>query len=219
MSAYFVTATGTGIGKTFATCALVHAARAAKKHVAALKPVISGYGLGFEDSAAIIEALGGDVALDAISPWRFEAALSPDMAAELEGRQLTLDEVVAWSGQQIEQNELTFVEGVGGVMVPLNAQHTVRDWIAALDIPAILVTGSYLGSLSHTLTAYGALQQVGVSVKAVIVSESCETSVPLAATERSLRAHIGAKPLLVTQPLVSSYHEAHAIHALLKELA
>ena len=42
-------------------------------------------------------------------------------------------------------------------MVPLDDTHTVLDWIAAVDAPVLLVTGSYLGSLSHTLTALGML--------------------------------------------------------------
>ena len=67
---------------------------------------------------------------------------------------------------------MTLIEGIGGVMAPLDARHTVLDWIAALGAPALLVVGSYLGTLSHSLTAAAALRQRGVALLGVVVSES-----------------------------------------------
>jgi dethiobiotin synthetase len=64
------------------------------------------------------------------------------------------------------------VEGIGGVMTPLNERETVLDWIVALDCPVLLVAGSYLGTLSHTLTAIAAMRARGIAPTAVIVSES-----------------------------------------------
>jgi dethiobiotin synthetase len=75
---------------------------------------------------------------------------------------------------------------VGGVMVPLDAEHTVLDWIAALAAPALLVVGSYLGTLSHSLTALAALQQRGVAVAGIVVSESQHQPVPAAETMATL---------------------------------
>lgn len=77
MTAYFVTGTGTGVGKTFTTCALLHAAHGRMK---GYKPVISGFGVGDCDTTHIIEAQGSGT-IEEISPWRFAAPLSPDMAA------------------------------------------------------------------------------------------------------------------------------------------
>ena len=73
---------------------------------------------------------------------------------------------------------MMLVEGVGGAMVPLDAKHTVRDWIAALGLPALLTTGSYLGTISHTLTAAEALLSRGVDIAAIVVSESEISPVP-----------------------------------------
>ena len=81
------------------------------------------------------------------------------------------------------------VEGVGGSMVPLDEKRHVLDWLKALDIPALLVAGSYLGTLSHTLTALTALQQHNIPVRAVIVSES-EEGVSLEATADELANRI-----------------------------
>ncbi|MCX8017743.1 MAG: hypothetical protein N2690_07600 [Rhodocyclaceae bacterium] len=73
----------------------------------------------------------------------------------------------------------------------------VRDWIAALEIPCLLVGGSYLGALSHTLSALAALREVGVRPARVVVNESAGSTVSLADTLASLTPHLGGLPLAV----------------------
>ena len=160
MSAYFVTSTGTDIGKTFVTAGLVRHWRQARKPVTALKPVVSGFDIAtsaISDPGVLLDALEEPVSVEAltrISPWQFAAPLSPDMAAAREGREIVFDELVAFCREALAKNDGTlFIEGVGGIMVPLDREHTVLDWAKALDVPLILVAGSYLGTISHTLTA------------------------------------------------------------------
>ena len=145
------------------------------------------------DAGQLLAALGRESSpaeLDAIAPWRFAAALSPDMAAAREGRRIDFDELLAFSRRARDAaSRPSLIEGVGGVMVPLDARHTVRDWIAGCAMPCVVVAGSYLGSLSHTLTALAALDAVGADVTAIVVNESPESSVRLDATLESLSAH------------------------------
>ena len=177
MSTIFVTASGTEIGKTFVTCALIQQLRKQGYSVRALKPVATGVTsdtLDTSDSGILLSALGrpidaGQVA--AVSPWRFREPLSPDMAAEREGRCILFDELVAFCRAGAGE-DVTLIEGIGGVMVPLDPLHTVLDWIAALQAPALLVTGSYLGTLSHTLTAAGMLRARNVKLAGIVVNES-----------------------------------------------
>lgn len=206
MSAYFITATGTDIGKTFATCAL-----SAATGWPAYKPVISGFTGTDTDTHRLIDAMGqGKV--EEVSPWRFTAPLSPDMAAAREGRVLDYAALLDWCRARAQSPG--FIEGVGGVMVPLDDRHTTRDWMHALGLPVILVAGSYLGSISHTLSAVEVLNPL--SIRAILVSESAQSSVPLADTCATLARH--TRHLIVPQPRVSSWREATAIHALAKEL-
>ena len=104
MTALFVTATGTGIGKTLVTCLLARQLRAAGRRVRALKPVATGYTAARDsDSAQLLAALGEpitDANVAAISPWRFAAPLSPDMAAEREGRALDVGETRLVLGEE-----------------------------------------------------------------------------------------------------------------------
>lgn len=202
MSGFFVTATGTDIGKTFVTAGLVRLLRSRGIAVSALKPVLSGFSpdrAADSDAGVLLAALGEAVTpdrLDAISPWRFAAPLSPDMAAAREGRSLGFDELVAFCRERIAGAMGTvFVEGVGGVMVPLDERHTVRDWMMALGLPLVLVGGSYLGALSHTLTALEAITAAGLNVAALVVNETDDSSVPLGDCVASLQRFVGGVPI------------------------
>src|SRR5262245_46805694 len=159
MAAYFVTSTGTDIGKTFVTAGLIRYLRESSQPVAALKPVVSGYDSSVvetSDPAVLLSALGRQITaneIERIAPWRFRAPLSPDIAAAREGRTIDFDKLIAFSRAAIAAaTGPLFIEGVGGVMVPLDANRTVLDWMAALEIPLLLVVGGYLGTISHTLT-------------------------------------------------------------------
>lgn len=193
MTAYFVTSTGTDIGKTFVTAGLIRYLRGSGQTINALKPLVSGYDSSVvetSDPAVLLQALGRSVSADeiaAIAPWRFRAPLSPDMAAAREGRSVEFDKLVDFSRSAIEAaNGILFIEGVGGIMVPLDSEHTVLDWMAALDIPLVLVVGGYLGAISHTLTALDVLAQRKLKIAAIVVSESERGTVELDDTVASI---------------------------------
>lgn len=204
---YFITATGTDLGKTWLTAGIVADCRAHGVPVRALKPVMSGYDPNHpaDSDAAKIGAGSTAEAIAAISPWRFAAPLSPDLAAAREGRQIDFEQLVGWCRKEIEakgeRGGLLLIEGIGGVMVPLDGEHTVRDWIAALKLQTLLVCGTYLGALSHTLTALAALREVGVVPALIVVNESPDSGVAsvgvgLADTLTALAPHAGRVPLL-----------------------
>jgi dethiobiotin synthetase len=193
MSAYFVTSTGTDIGKTFVTAGLIRYLRNAGTTVAALKPIVSGYDSSVvetSDPAVLLKALGRPVAAEEIAriaPWRFRAPLAPDIAAAREGRSVDFEQLVAFSRQEIQGTTgMLFIEGVGGIMVPLNGKRTVLDWMAALNIPLLLVVGGYLGAISHTLTALDVLAQRKLKIAAIVVSESERGTVELDDTVASI---------------------------------
>lgn len=203
MTAYFVTSTGTDIGKTFVTAGLIARLREAGAAVDALKPVVSGYDSSVaptSDPAVLLKALGRPVTpeeIACIAPWRFRAPLSPDLAAAREGRSLDFDELIAFARAAIAKASGTmFIEGVGGIMVPIDAKRTVLDWMAALGIPLILVVGGYLGTLSHTLTALDVLAQRRLSIAAIVVSESERNPIALDETVASIARFAGTVPVV-----------------------
>ena len=205
MAAYVVTATGTGIGKTFVTAQLIRHLRAHGRPVDALKPVISGFDeadAAMSDTGVLLRALGRNVDAEEIarvSPWRFRAPLAPNMAAPREGRTLDVDAMVAFTRRAAAACDgVLLIEGVGGIMVPLDDRHTMLDWMGALGAPLILVAGSYLGAISHTLTAVEVLTRHDLKITALVISETPDSTVTLddtVATVKQFSPHIEVMPL------------------------
>lgn len=205
MTGYFVTATGTDIGKTYVSANLLRHWRREGLAVAALKPVMSGFDpahLGASDAGQLLLALDAPMdkgGLNLISPWRFAAPLSPDMAAAREGKVIPYDKLVdtcrSVAGMMPADGRL-IIEGVGGVLVPLDDRHTVMDWMKALGIPILLIAGSYLGTISHTLAALAAMKLHGLAPHAVIVNESAASPVPVAETIEVLARHAPGQRIL-----------------------
>lgn len=201
-SAFFVTGAGTDVGKTFVTARLIGHLRRRGGSVAALKPIVSGFdpaAPGGSDPILLLEALGRDVTAEEIakiSPWRFAAPLSPDMAAAAENRAIDVQGAIDFCRRAIAANDgVLLIEGVGGVMVPLDERHTVLDVMARLGLPLIFVGGSYLGAISHNLSALEILRLRGLHVGAVVICETPRSSVGLDASAATL-AHFTAAPLL-----------------------
>jgi dethiobiotin synthetase len=186
VTAIFITATGPDVGKTLVVAALIRHLRAMGHAVDAIKPIVSGYEpaqAAASDPGTLIAALGlpfSPESIERTSPWRFRAALSPDLAARIEGRNIDVDAVIAYCKAAIDRrSDILLIEGVGGIMEPLDQHRTVLDVMMALRLPLILVTGSYRGALSHTLTALDSLFRRDMSVLATIVSETAGSKVAL----------------------------------------
>lgn len=203
MRGLFITGTGTDIGKTFVSCAILRQLVEEGVPVAPRKPVISGFDpeqWEASDTGRLIRAAGLDrEALDRVSPFRFRDPLSPDMAARRAGRSLRLSHILQALQEREEPNAVHVVEGVGGVRVPVEDEagegHTVREWMAAQSLPIVLVTGSYLGTLSHTFTALDSLQAVGLHPAWLVVSDSPQPPVPVEETMQSLRKAVPGLPM------------------------
>jgi len=193
MTGVFITSTGTGIGKTFLTAGLVRYFRENSQSVEAYKPVISGFDPSApeaSDTGVILSALGRRATedeIDRISPWRFAAPLSPNMAAHKEGRTIDFQALVTYSRTCATSADVALIEGVGGIMVPLDDRHTVLDWMLELRLPTILVVGSYLGTISHTLSALDVLGRRELEVRAIVVDETADSSVAFEDTVATIK--------------------------------
>ena len=129
MASIFITASGTDVGKTFVAAGLIRYLRGQGEEIDAVKPIVSGFDparAGESDSGVLLRALGlplTDEEIEDISPWRFAAPLSPDMAARHEGKDIDFDQLVSFCETAIKEADGSLlVEGVGGVMVTAIAQ-------------------------------------------------------------------------------------------------
>ncbi|PKQ04325.1 MAG: dethiobiotin synthase [Alphaproteobacteria bacterium HGW-Alphaproteobacteria-11] len=202
MTAIFVTSSGTEIGKTYVSAMLTRELKAR-----AIKPLVSGFDettFPESDPAMLLAAMGEDVSFEnaaLVSRWRFKAALSPDMAAKRESRAIDFDALVDTCADAAARNDPLVIEGVGGLMVPLDAQHTVLDWMKALDarvgIAPLLVVGAYLGTISHTLTTLAVMRTENLLPRAIVVSEAAPGPVPVEETAETIARFSGGVPVRV----------------------
>lgn len=203
MKTLFVAGAGTDVGKTFVTAALARALIAAGATVAVFKPVASGYDPAHpeeSDAGRLLAALGREITPDAIHevcPLRFAEPLSPPAAARREGVTLRLGDLIAGCRSRIAaaDTDVLLIEGVGGLMSPLTDTATGLDLMLALKLPAILVGGTYLGGISHLLTAAEVLTARGLTMAAVVASESPPPAPDFAETVEDMRRFLEPAPL------------------------
>jgi dethiobiotin synthetase len=219
MTAVFITSTGTDIGKTFIACGLIRHLRDQDRTVDAIKPVVSGFlprNAATSDVGLLLAALGRPTTIaevERISPWRFKAPLSPNIAAKREERRIDFDSLVDFSKSVIEgATDVLLIEGVGGVMVPLDECHTVLDWMVALARPIVLVAGNYLGTISHTLTALEVLESRKLEVLCVVISER-ERSISVADNAHTI-ARLATRTEVLTVPRLArgSFNHPTFVH-------
>lgn len=203
MKALFITATGTGLGKTLITAALAHQIRQKGEEVRVLKPLVTGFDadeMTGSDPAILLRAAGqavDDKAIERLSPFRFAAPLAPLEAAAKEGRHLSFDKVLEFCRRTVAESSATLlIEGLGGAFVPLGGGRTIAELIAALDIPALVIGGSYVGCQSHMIATCRALEGAGVSCTAILVNRQPADGPPVAETAAALGPCCGALPIL-----------------------
>jgi dethiobiotin synthetase len=156
MKGVFVTGTDTGVGKTYAACALIHALRRAGERVFPMKPIAAGAELyqgrwANGDSLALMRAGEvADEALERVTPVLLREPMAPHIAAQREGRPISLDAVLA-ARSRVPPEDFLVVEGVGGFLVPLDERTDTSDLARAFALPVVLVVGMRLGCLNHAL--------------------------------------------------------------------
>jgi dethiobiotin synthetase len=172
----FVTGTGTGVGKTILSAALLAAIAATGEQVRAYKPVLTGLDerLAPDERDAwppdheLLAAAAGMAAED-VAPLRYGPAVSPHLAAQLASERIDPARLLAAARARAEGATL-IVEGVGGLLVPLTDDYTVCDLAAALRLPVLIAARSGLGTINHTLLTLHVARAAGLDVRAVVLT-------------------------------------------------
>ena len=205
-----ITGTDTGIGKTVIAGTIAAWFLSQGKHVGVLKPMASGCvhrreGLVSEDAEFLAHCADSSHPLDVIAPIRFAEPLAPAVAAQ------RLKEKIDWtpierSLQAIARDsDVLIVEGVGGIMVPMDDRHTMLDVATWLRLPAVVVARPNLGTINHTILTIEALRRANVDVAGVVINRYPAETAGLA-EETNPRAieKWGKIPVLCLVPEVKS---------------
>lgn len=198
----FVTGTDTGVGKTQIAAALAHLLSDRNLIVRPRKPVESGCQregdrLVAEDARTLQAAARTDEPLARICPYPMEPALSPERAAALSGKTLTLDDMQAACLEGVADTDFLLVEGAGGFYSPLASGALNVDLAVALSLPVLLVAADRLGAIGHTLMAVEAIRRRGLTLAGVVLNRLGPHGDPLMDNATDLSCWL-EQPVIVT---------------------
>ena len=170
---FFVTGTDTDIGKTIISACLTKLLNAVY-----WKPIQTGLNCDIGDTNTVCH-LAELSETQYLSPIiKLQAPLSPEDAARLENRELSLDHV---NVSDLKQEKKYIVEGAGGIFVPINDHLFIIDLIEKINLPVIVVARTILGTLNHTLMTIEALRNRNIKISGVILNgplnEDCKNSI------------------------------------------
>ena len=175
MFSVYVTGTDTGIGKTLASCTLLHALRGHGLRVAGMKPVASGCERidgGWKNADALALQAAGTPGIEYadINPFALEQPLAPELAARDAGIEVALPPILAAYARLADRSDALIVEGVGGWAAPFSPSLMQADLVRALRVPTVLVVGLRLGCLNHALLSARAIAADGIHLAGWIAS-------------------------------------------------
>ena len=202
----FISATYTEVGKTFVAGLLIRSLLQLGRRTGYFKPVASGCqlkngSLVSEDLVYIEKFVNVKMDHELHCPVRYLKPLAPLTAGHLEKRPVTLEKI--WeSYERLKQDYSNLVvEGIGGVMVPLQENYLVLDLMGDIRLPALIVCRPTLGTINHTLLTLEALKSRGIPVLGFLTNGVKDETDEAAATSPGIISQISRVPYLGHVPL------------------
>jgi dethiobiotin synthetase len=175
----FITGTDTGVGKTLVVAALALCLKQRGLSVGVMKPIETGYGgegAAGSDAARLYAAAGMTDPVEAMSPYRFPDPLAPLDAARRAGTTIRVDKIMAAFRALAARHAVMLVEGAGGVRVPISENTDMRDLIARLGLPVVVVGRTTIGSINHVLLTSEALVRRRIVIAGIILNQTKDTA-------------------------------------------
>ena len=171
----FITGTDTNVGKTYIGAQLVACLHDLELDVVPRKPIESGCesidgSLHPDDANQYYEAIQKKYPLSEICPFRFEPAISPQRAARLVNKPISVQETKQVCLVNISEENLLVVEGAGGFYSPLCENGLNADLAETLQLPVLLIANDQLGCINHILLTVEAILQRGLTLNAIILN-------------------------------------------------
>ncbi|ELZ11532.1 dethiobiotin synthase [Halovivax asiaticus JCM 14624] len=194
---FAVVGTDTGVGKTVVTAGLVGWLRDDGVDARAIKPCQTGHPPD-DDAEFVGDACGDPAAATCLR--RLEPALAPAVAARQANADLGYERIRDGCRDALEAASIGVVEGIGGLRVPLSDGREVVDLIADLELPALVVARSGLGTLNHSALTVEALERRGIEVHGIVLNEY-EGADVAERTNPSVLASMTERPVWTLAPI------------------
>lgn len=183
MQHFWVVGTDTDVGKTIVTTMLMCHLQKQGLKVSPYKPVQTGEvyenGRGYYHDTAMYEKYSlQKLQQEHLNSYSFREAASPHFAAQLEGQQIDVNELLLRIQLLQASYDVVICEGAGGLFVPFTAPHgmTLLDVIISSKLPVVLVTRTSLGTINHTLLTIEALRSREVDVLGIVFNGNTGSS-------------------------------------------
>jgi len=169
----FVTGTDTGVGKSLVTCAIVRMLRELGVDAVGFKPVATGeVGGSWGDAVALYEASGRREPIERICPMRFALPMAPTIAARREGIEPDMELARGVLSGLCVRHAAVVVEGVGGLLVPLDNKTLVADFAMQIGFPLLIVCRAGLGTINQTLLTIREAERCKLKIAGIIMNTS-----------------------------------------------
>jgi dethiobiotin synthetase len=192
----FLTGTDTNVGKTYVAALLVRALRQAGLDSVGMKPICCG---GREDAEILHEAAEGTLALNDVNPVWLRPPAAPYTAAMIENRHVDLALIRETFTRLRAGHQSVIVEGVGGWLVPIERDYSVRELALDFALPVAVVVANRLGAINHTLLTVESIKAAGLTCAGLIINHPTapqEGDEIALATNRSVLEELSGVPIL-----------------------
>ncbi len=169
---YFITGTDTGVGKTFVTVLLIKFLKKQGYKVGAFKPIESGIE---ENSCPDFQQLMNASNSKEKILYKLSKPLAPLIAANIDNVKIDIDKIINFAKNDAKNFDIYFVEGAGGLFVPITENFLIIDLIKKLNFEVILICRTNLGTVNHTLMSIETLNQRNIKIAQIILNEVIST--------------------------------------------
>lgn len=190
MKSFFISGTDTGIGKTMFTCGMARLLHASGSDVGVMKPFATGAPqknrFQSEDVSLLVNSSGTHDPEDLINPYFFPIPASPYLAARKLGKTIDVDVVLSSFEKLQSTHDVVLVEGIGGILTPILKDYFVADLIKDLSLDTIVVTGTKIGTINHTLLTLDQCKKFGIRVSGLVINNIVENGYDMQDLEADL---------------------------------
>ncbi len=202
----FVTGTDTDVGKTLISASLAWKLSHHYKKICVMKPFATSdkiFSSQFDskDLFLLSKSIGLKEDQRRLNPYFYGVPASPYMASKmLKAKPASISTAIKKFRNLKEKYDFVVVEGIGGIMVPINKRHNLVDFVRLTNLPIIVVSTPKIGTVNHTLLTVKVCRDHGIPIKGIIFNKMPEKPTIVESATPSFVEELTKTPVLGVIP-------------------